>query len=59
MFDNADEDKDLASQVPKSSGKTDAKEETEAKPAPEAESKPAEGSEKKQDDKTPEESKKD
>ncbi|KAH0492295.1 hypothetical protein TgHK011_007254 [Trichoderma gracile] len=59
MFDNADEDKDLASQVPKSAGKTEAKEETEAKPAPEAESKPADGSDKKQDEKTPEESKKD
>lgn len=51
MFDNADEDKDLASQVLKSSGKPDAKEETEAKSAPESESK--------QDEKAPEESKKD
>ncbi|KAK0762446.1 hypothetical protein N5P37_005259 [Trichoderma harzianum] len=57
MFDNADEDKDLASQVSKGSAKPDAKEEPEAKP--ESDSKPAVEAEKKQDEKAPEESKKD
>ncbi|KAL6702148.1 putative serine/threonine phosphatase 2C ptc2 [Trichoderma pleuroticola] len=57
MFDNADEDKDLASQVSKGSAKPDAKEEPEAKS--ESDSKPAAESDKKQDEKAPEESKKD
>ncbi|KAF3073916.1 hypothetical protein TsFJ059_005355 [Trichoderma semiorbis] len=57
MFDNADEDKDLASQVSKGSAKPDAKEEPEAKS--ESDSKPAVEAEKKQDEKAPEESKKD
>ncbi|KAL6829194.1 putative serine/threonine phosphatase 2C ptc2 [Trichoderma sp. SZMC 28015] len=57
MFDNADEDKDLASQVSKGSAKPDAKEEPETKS--ESDSKPAAEAEKKQDEKAPEESKKD
>ncbi|KAM6483335.1 putative serine/threonine phosphatase 2C ptc2 [Trichoderma sp. SZMC 28011] len=57
MFDNADEDKDLASQVSKGAAKPDAKEEPEAKS--ESDSKPAAEAEKKQDEKAPEESKKD
>ncbi|KAK4066558.1 putative serine/threonine phosphatase 2C ptc2 [Trichoderma sp. SZMC 28012] len=57
MFDNADEDKDLASQVSKGAAKPDAKEEPEAKS--ESDSKPAVEAEKKQDEKAPEESKKD
>ncbi|KAL7908988.1 putative serine/threonine phosphatase 2C ptc2 [Trichoderma velutinum] len=57
MFDNADEDKDLASQVSKGSAKPDAKEEPEAKS--ESDSKPAAESDKKQDEKAAEESKKD
>jgi protein phosphatase 2C family protein 2/3 len=56
MFDNADEDKDLPSQISKNPKESDAKDEPEAKSAPESESTPAE---KKQDDKAPEESKKD
>ncbi|KAL6815585.1 putative serine/threonine phosphatase 2C ptc2 [Trichoderma sp. SZMC 28013] len=57
MFDNADEDKDLASQVSKGSAKPDAKEEPEAKS--QSDSKPAAEADKKQDEKAPEESKKD
>ncbi|UKZ75187.1 Protein phosphatase 2C 2 [Trichoderma virens FT-333] len=57
MFDNVDEDKDLASQVSKA--KPDVKEETEVKPATGSDSKPAAESDKKQDEKAPEESKKD
>ncbi|KKP04114.1 protein phosphatase [Trichoderma harzianum] len=57
MFDNADEDKDLASQVSKGAAKPDAKEEPEAKS--ESDSKPAAEADKKQDEKAPEESKKD
>ncbi|QYS97427.1 Protein phosphatase type 2C Ptc2 [Trichoderma simmonsii] len=57
MFDNADEDKDLASQVSKGAAKPDAKEEPEAKS--ESDSKPVVEAEKKQDEKAPEESKKD
>ncbi|KAL7949549.1 putative serine/threonine phosphatase 2C ptc2 [Trichoderma barbatum] len=59
MFDNADEDKDLASQVSKGSGKPDAKEETETKSATESDSKPATGSDKEQDEQAPKEVKKD
>ncbi|GFP56896.1 hypothetical protein ACSS6W_004576 [Trichoderma asperelloides] len=56
MFDNADEDKDLPSQISKNPKESEAKEDSESKPAPESASAPAE---KKQDEKAPEESKKD
>ena len=56
MFDNADEDKDLHSQISKNPKESEAKEDSESKPAPESASTPAE---KKQDEKAPEESKKD
>lgn len=51
MFDNADEDKDLPSQISKNPKESEAKEDSESKPAPESASAPAE--------KAPEESKKD
>ncbi|KAL7926190.1 protein phosphatase PTC2 [Trichoderma austrokoningii] len=56
MFDNADEDKDLHSQISKNPKETEAKEDAESKPVVGSASAPAE---KKQDDKAPEESKKD
>jgi protein phosphatase 2C family protein 2/3 len=56
MFDNADEDKDLPSQISKNPKELEAKEDSESKPVLESASAPAEKS---QDEKVLEESKKD